>query len=43
MSERPWCDICNQPVRGDHYYLINGDVICPDCMEEYFRKELEEE
>lgn len=43
MSERPLCDICEQPVAGDHYYNINGDVICQDCMEEYFRRELDDE
>lgn len=42
MSERPLCDYCGEPVHDDHYYEINGDVICPDCMEEYFRKELPE-
>lgn len=41
MNERPLCDICDQPVRDDHYYNINGDVICADCMEKYFRKELD--
>ena len=40
MNERPLCDICEQPVGGDHYYCINGDVICEDCMQEYFRQDL---
>lgn len=43
MNERPMRDICDGPVCGDHYYNINGDVICADCMEEYFRRELEDE
>ena len=43
MSERPLCDFCDSPVSGDHYYNINGDVICADCMEEYFRRELDDD
>ena len=42
MSERPVCDICDHEAGGDHYYNINGEVICIDCMEEYFRKELDD-
>ena len=40
MNERPMCDYCDLEVIGDHYYYINGEVICPDCLEEYFRKEV---
>lgn len=43
MNERPLCDICDQPVRDDHYYSINGDVICMHCMEEYFREDIFDE
>lgn len=43
LTERPLCDYCDDPVSGDHYYEINGDVICDACMNEYFRKEVEEE
>lgn len=42
MIERPLCDICDAPIAGDHYYNINGEAICEDCMQEYFRKELED-
>lgn len=43
MNERPLCDYCGDLVWHDHYYEINGDVICPECMEGNFKKELEEE
>lgn len=43
MNERPMCDICELPVAGNHYYNINGDVICADCMNEHFRKEFDDE
>lgn len=31
----PICADCGEPVREDHYYLINDEVICPDCLETY--------
>ena len=40
MSERPVCENCDHPVAGNHYYNINGDVICKQCMEECFREEI---
>ena len=41
MDERPLCDYCDSVIMDDHYYLINGEAICPLCMNEYFRQELE--
>ena len=41
LAERPICDICDHPIQDDHYYEINGDNICPDCLENYFREEIE--
>ena len=37
----PKCDICDHPIQDDHYYEINGDNICPGCLEDQFRKEIE--
>ena len=41
LAELPVCDICDNHIQDDHYYLINGDNICPDCMETHFRKEVD--
>ena len=41
LDSRPVCDICDEPIQDDHYYLINSDNICPNCMETYFRKEVD--
>lgn len=41
LAELPVCDYCNEPVQDDHYYLINGDNVCPDCLEIEFRKEVD--
>lgn len=41
LAKLPVCDICDEPIQDDHYYLINGDNICPNCMETHFRKEVD--
>lgn len=38
----PVCADCGEPVMDDHYYLINDEVICPDCLESGYRKEIED-
>lgn len=41
LARLPVCDICDQPIQDDHFYQINGDNVCPVCLEDHFRKELE--
>jgi formylmethanofuran dehydrogenase subunit E len=31
------CDICSEcgnPIQDDHYYNINGDLWCPNCIDD---------
>lgn len=41
LAERPRCDICDRPIQDDHFYLINGDNVCQECLEDHFRKEVD--
>lgn len=41
LEKLPVCDICDNPIQYDHYYQINGDNVCPGCLENEFRKEVE--
>lgn len=41
LAELPVCDCCFEPIQDDHYYLINSDNICPDCIENYYRIEID--
>lgn len=43
LAQLPVCDCCDSPIQQDHYYHINGDNICPDCLENYYRKENDSE
>lgn len=42
LAERPVCYYCDNPIQDGHYYDINDEVICPDCMESHFRKEVDD-
>lgn len=36
LEQLPVCDICDNHIQED-YYQINGENICPDCLE-HFKK-----
>lgn len=42
IEKRPVCSICGEHIQDDYYYLINDEIICPDCLENEFRKEIED-
>lgn len=31
---RPVCACCDNPVWEEYFYRINGEIWCPDCVEE---------
>ena len=38
----PRYSICENPVTDGYYYSINDEVVCADCLEYYYRKEVED-
>lgn len=36
----PVCSYCGKPVAEDYYYEINDEVICAECMDRHFRREV---
>lgn len=40
-SQVPECSYCGKPVAEDYYYEINDEVICAECLDEHFRREVE--
>lgn len=42
LAELPVCDICGKPIQDEHYYLINDENVCPECLDNEFRKETED-
>lgn len=38
----PICADCGERIYDDHFYLINDEPICPDCLEAGYRKNTED-
>ena len=32
LEKLPKCADCGEPIQDDHYYLINDEPICPNCL-----------
>lgn len=35
MESRHICGWCGNPIQDDHAYNIEGDKVCPKCMEQW--------
>ena len=42
LDKLPKCDVCGEPIQDGHYYLINQKNICPECLENEFRREVDD-
>jgi formylmethanofuran dehydrogenase subunit E len=42
LAKLPKCADCDEPIQEDHFYLINDEPICADCMEANYRKRVED-
>lgn len=40
VTNHPECSECDEFVKGKHFYLINDEVICPDCLESSYKKDV---
>ena len=42
LRKLPKCAICNEPIQDEHFYLINDEPICPECLDDNYRKDTED-
>lgn len=42
LESRPKCSICDEHIQEDHFYLIDGNMICPVCLNENFKVEIDD-
>lgn len=38
----PVCVYCGNAIEDDHYFLINDEIICEECLESYFRHDVDD-
>lgn len=42
LEKLPVCSYCNEPVQDDYFYEINDEVVCEECLNQNFRKNVED-
>ena len=42
LSRRPVCADCDEHIQDDHCFEVNGEYICPRCMEDLHRKDVDD-
>ncbi len=40
MRELPHCEYCDEPIVDDFYYDINGDIVCAECLDAHYKKQV---
>lgn len=38
MAKLPVCDCCNEPITDEHYYEIDGSIMCQECLDYHCKK-----
>ena len=33
LEKLPKCSECDEPIQDDCYYEINGECVCPECLD----------
>ena len=42
LERRPVCSYCEEHIQEEYFYLINGDAFCECCLDNHFRKPIED-
>jgi formylmethanofuran dehydrogenase subunit E len=42
LEQLPICEYCNERILGDYLYEIEGCLVCEECLDRYFRKNVED-
>ena len=42
LNSRPVCGYCGEHIQYGYYFDINDEVVCQDCLDAHFRKDIDE-
>lgn len=42
LERLPVCRYCGEPIQDEHYFYIDGVICCEDCMNEKYRRHVED-
>ena len=35
----PKCEYCGEHIQDEHFYEIDGEILCQECLDEQYKKE----
>lgn len=41
LERCPKCDCCGEYIQDEYLYLIDGEILCLDCLNDQYRKDAE--
>ena len=42
LERLPMCDECHEHIQDDYYYDIDGQTLCEECLNDNYRKSLDD-
>ena len=42
LEKYPVCSVCGEYITDEHYYDINDEFMCEECLKDNFRKSVDE-
>lgn len=42
LQQLPVCSCCGEHIQDDYFYQINDENICVHCLNEYYRKDVDD-
>lgn len=42
LDKLPKCTCCGEPITDDFYYNIEGEILCYNCLNELYRKDVDD-
>ena len=42
LERLPKCDYCDNPIIEEFYYDLDGDIVCEDCLDRFFKKAVDD-
>lgn len=42
LERLPKCSYCNNPIQDEYCYEINDELICEECLDLFYRKQVED-
>lgn len=42
LEQLPVCDCCGEHIQDEHLYLISGEILCMDCLNDQYRRDVDD-